>query len=200
MTNLSCGFPRGLEEFAELPVEPFVNRKNGDRPSGYPPTSPSTRSITLSRDMVTSHVETLIERITGVDKAVSDHDGDYPVRYKDALYYVRVAGNDARPIVRVFSTVVADVEPSPDLYEAVNDINTRLGFCRCFWVNGQVLIETEHLGMTIKTEDFLELAENVASASDHFGPKLIERFGGKLAFDDSKGDAYVEPPTPGMYL
>lgn len=154
----------------------------------------------MSRDMVTSHVETLIERITGIDKAAADHDGDYPVRYKDALYFVRVAGDDARPIVRVFSTVVADVEPSADLYEAVNDINTRLGFCRCFWVNGQILIETEHLGMTIRTEDFFELADNVASASNNFGPRLVERFGGKLVFDNSKGDEYVEPPTPGMYL
>lgn len=150
--------------------------------------------------MVTSHIETLIERITGVDKATADPDGDYPVRYKDALYFIRVAGNDDRPIVRVFSTVVADVEPCPDLYEAVNDINTRLGFCRSFFVNGQVLIESEHLGMTIKTEDLFELTDNVASASNHFGPKLVERFGGKLAFDDSKGDEYVEPPTPGMYL
>jgi len=150
--------------------------------------------------MVTSHIETLIERITGVEKATADHEGDYPVRYRDARYFVRVAGSDERPIVRVFSTVVADVEAGPDLYEAVNEINTRLGFCRCFWVNGQVLIEAEHLGMTIKTEDFFELADNVASASDHFGPKLAERFGGKLAFEDSKGEEYDEPATPGIYL
>ena len=31
-------------------------------------------------------------------------------------------------------------------------------------------------------------------------PKLVEQFGGKLAFDNSKGDDYVEPPTPGLYL
>src|SRR3954466_10844053 len=99
--------------------------------------------------MVTSHIETLIERVTGVEKATPDEDGDYPVRYKDARYYVRVAGNDERPIVRVFSTVVDVIEPSPDLYEAINDINSRLGFCRCFWVENQVLIETEHLGLTI---------------------------------------------------
>lgn len=154
----------------------------------------------MSRDMVTSHVETLIERITGVEKAAADGDGDYPVRYRDALYFVRVAGNDARPIVRVFSTVVDEVEPTPDLYEAINDINTRLGFCRCFWVQGQVLIETEHLGLTIRTEDFFELADHVGSASSYFGPRLVDRFGGKLAFDDSKGDEYVEPRTPGMYL
>lgn len=150
--------------------------------------------------MVTSHVETLIERVTGVERARADHGGDYRVRFRDALYYVKVAGNDDRPIVRVFSTVVADIEPSPDLYEAINDINTRLGFCRCFWVSSQVLIETEHLGMTIGTDDFLELADNVASASSHFGPKLVGRFGGKLAFDDSKGDEIDEPPLPGLYL
>lgn len=150
--------------------------------------------------MVVSHVETLIERITGVDKAKADDDGDYPVRYRDARYFIRVAGNDDRLIVRVFSTVVANVQPSPDLYEAINDINTRIAFCRCFHVNEQVLIETEHLGMTIKTQDLFELTDNVASASNHFGPKLVERFGGVLAFDDSKGDEYVEPPMPGMYL
>lgn len=150
--------------------------------------------------MVASHVETLIERITGLDKATADHDGDYPIRFKDALFYVRVAGDDTRPIVRVFSTVVTDVEPSADLYEAVNEINTRLGFCRCFWVGGQVLIETEHLGGTIGTEDLFVLADHVASASNLFGARLVERFGGKLAFDDSKGDDYVEPPFPGMYL
>ncbi len=86
------------------------------------------------------------------------------------------------------------------LYETINDINSRLGFCRCFWVNGQVLIEAEHLGLTIKTQDFSELADNVASASDYFGPKLAERFGVKLAFEDSKGEQYDEPPLPGLYL
>lgn len=150
--------------------------------------------------MVTSHIETLIERITGMEKAQADAQGDYPVQYKGAKYFVRVAGDDTRPIVRVFSTVVAEVEAGPDLYEAVNDINTRVGFCRCFWVEGQVLIEAEHLGLTINTDDFFQLADNVASASDHFGPQLAERFGGKLAFEDSKADEYEEPPLPGMYL
>ncbi len=154
----------------------------------------------MSRDMVTSHVETLIERITGIEKATADHEGDYPVRYRDARYFVRVAGNDERPIVRVFSTVVDGIEAGPELYETINDINSRLGFCRCFWVNGQVLIEAEHLGLTIKTQDFSELAENVASASDYFGPKLVESFGGNLAFEDSKGEQYDEPPFPGVYL
>lgn len=54
--------------------------------------------------------------------------------------------------------------------------------------------------MTITTDDFFALADNVASASDHFGPRLTERFGGTLAFEDSKGEEYDDPPLPGMYL
>lgn len=71
--------------------------------------------------------------------------------------------------------------------------------CRGFWVNGQVLTDTGHLGMTIKTDDSSALTDNVAGASNPFGPKLVEPFGGKLAFDDSKGEEYGEPPLPGMY-
>lgn len=115
-------------------------------PRDVPSPHSIARSNYVSRDMVTSHVETLIERITGTDRARPDDDGDYPARYRDAAYYVRVAGTDDRPIVRVFSTVVADIEPTPGLYEAINDINSQLGFCRSFWVKGQVLIEAEHLG------------------------------------------------------
>ena len=52
--------------------------------------SPGTRSSYLesavSAEMVTSHVETLIERLTGVKKAEPDADGDYPIRYRSALY------------------------------------------------------------------------------------------------------------------
>lgn len=150
--------------------------------------------------MVTSHVETLIERVTSSDKAQPDQDGDYPVRFRDALYYVRVAGTDTRPIVRVFSVAVADIQPSPGLYEMINEINSQIGFCRCFWVAGQVLVESEHLGMTINTADFYELAESVGVAADHFGPKIAERFGGTLAFDESKTEEYAQPELPGLYL
>ena len=62
----------------------------------------------MSRDMVTSYVETLIERITGVDKAVPDADGDYPVRHQDALYFIRVAGNDLT-LVALPSTELDDM-------------------------------------------------------------------------------------------
>ncbi len=37
---------------------------------------------------VRSHVETLIEELTGVDKAEPDSDGDHLIRFRNALYYL----------------------------------------------------------------------------------------------------------------
>lgn len=154
-------------------------------------------------EMVTSHVEMLIERVTGVNKAIPDSDGAYPVRFQDALYWVSVTGNGEQPVVRVFSQVVSNLAPRPELYEAVNQVNACLSFCRCFFLADRVIIETEHLGMTIRTEDFRELTQNVAVASASFGSTLIERFGGRLPFatDVDEEDVTAAPTAPtGLYL
>jgi hypothetical protein len=94
-------------------------------------------------DIVTSHVETLIERVVGVEKAMPDDDGDYPVRHRDAVCFVRVTGPEEQPVVRVFSHVVSNVEASPEVYETINEVNTRLSFCRCFLIEDRVYIETD---------------------------------------------------------
>jgi len=152
----------------------------------------------MTREMVAAYVETLLEQLTGNEKIVPDQDGDYPVRYRDARYFVRVVGKPDRPIILVFSVAVDGVEASPGLYEELNDINTKLHFSHCFRVRGQILFETEHLGMTIKPDDFQALVLDVAEASDYFAPQLVERFGGRLAFEDSKGEGYEEE-TPSAH-
>lgn len=151
--------------------------------------------------MVRSHVETLIEELTGVDKAEPDGDGDYPIRFRNALYYVRVT-NAQVPVVQVFSIAVSEIERSDPLLGVLNTMNTQLHFCRTFWVGGQVLIESEHLGMTLEAGDFRECSENVAAASDHLAPLLVEQFGGKLAFENEKTESYEPPPLEqtGLYL
>jgi hypothetical protein len=155
----------------------------------------------VSVEMVTSHVETLIERLTGIDKAKPDKDGDYPIRYRSALYYVRVDGPQ-KPVVQVFSIAVGDIEFTDALAGELNAINSKLHFCRTFWVRGQVLIESEHLGMSVTEADFRECAFNVAEATDAFAAGLAERHGGQLAFDDAKEADYTPPSADGtgMYL
>ena len=143
-----------------------------------------------SADMVTSHVETLIERLTGVGKAQADADGDYPIRYRSALYYVRVV-HAWKPVVQVFSVAVDRIQFTDALARELNEINTHLYFCRTFWVGGQVLVEEEPLGPSLAEADFHECALRVAEATDTFAKGLAERHGGRLAFDESKTPEYA---------
>lgn len=151
-------------------------------------------------EAATSHVETLIERVTGIDKALPDPDGDYPVRFRDALYFVRVDGDGDEPVVRVYSPVLLDVPASAELFEAINAVNASLGFCRCLLLDDRVVIEAEHLGLTLRTDDFRELTHHVASASDFFGSTLIQRFGGRRPLADLPDDEDEAPKRTGMYL
>lgn len=142
-----------------------------------------------SADMVTSHVETLIERLTGAEKVTADADGDYPLRYRSALYFVRVVPA-WQPVVQVFSIAVDGVPLTDALARDLNELNARLHFCRIFWVRGQVLVEAEQLGPSLTEADFHECALHVAEATDAFAKGLAERHGGRLAFEESKEPEY----------
>lgn len=146
----------------------------------------------VSPDMVTSHVETLIERLTGAEKVKVDPDGDYPIRYRNALYFVRVVPA-RKPVVQVFSVAVDGTQFTDALARDLNEINARLHFCRTFWVRGQVLVEAEHLGASLTEADFHECTRHVAEATDAFAKGLAERHGGRLAFDESKQPEYASP-------
>ncbi len=154
----------------------------------------------MRADMVRAYIETLLERLTGSEKLTPDADGDYPVRYKSSLYYVRLIGSE-NPVVQVFATAVSDVPSSPALYERINEINAQIRFARIFWVREQVLIESDHIGQTIDPEEFDTACEAVGSITDHFGPLLAKEFGGKSFFAETKEEPPKEAPTStGLYL
>lgn len=155
----------------------------------------------VSADMVISHVETLIEQLTGTAKAIPDADGDYPIRYRNALYYIRITRGPI-PVIQVFSIAVDEADLTDALVHDLNEINAQLHFCRAFWVRGQVLFESEHLGASVTGADFNECALSVAEATDQFARGLAERHEGRLAFEESKEPEYrsAADDNIGMYL
>lgn len=162
--------------------------------AGYalPWRTPQGVAAQASADMVTSHVETLIEQLTGADKAQADADGDYPIRYRSALYFVRIV-RAWKPVVQIFSVAIDGVRFTDALARDLNGINARLHFCRAFWVHDQVLIEAELLGPSLNGADFHECALHVAEATDTFAKELAERHGGRLAFEEAKAPEYAPP-------
>ncbi|MBI1349989.1 MAG: hypothetical protein GC156_02595 [Actinomycetales bacterium] len=145
-------------------------------------------------DVAYVYVRDLIERITG-SRPEPDHDGDLPVHFHGALFFVRIVG-PVNPWVQVFSVGVADLEPSPELMAMLNDINSRIHFARAFFVNGQVIIEAEIWADDVTPTNFLYACQNVASATDAFAPAILKAFGGRPLFEESKTDAYEQGELP----
>jgi hypothetical protein len=151
--------------------------------------------MALQHDIARSHLETLIEQLTGIPKAEPDPEGDYALHIAGSGFFARVDGEQPA-LFRLYSVVAEQLEPSAELFESLNGINLRLSFLRAMYVNGQVMIEGDLLAMTSTRDDFREVCLRIAQASDHFAPQLIDRFGGTPVFEDSKSAGYSTPAPP----
>jgi hypothetical protein len=154
-------------------------------------------------DVAYVYVRDLLERLTG-ERPNPDQDGDLPVQFEGARFFVRVVGS-TDPWVQVFSVAVAEVEPTPDLMNRLNEINGDLRFARAFHVAGQVLIETEIWADDVNPANFHHACRNVAGATDLYGTGIREDFGGLTPFEESKTDDYGQGKltvgfTAGPYL
>ena len=154
----------------------------------------------MRRDVLEAFVEKLLRKVTGGERVIAEEDGDYPVRYGSALYFVRVVGETVAD-VQVFAIAVDDVEATPELLAELNELNTQVRFARVFHVRGQVLVEADLAGAGLEAEGFFPACDAVATITDRVGADLAKKHGGRTAFEDSKDDGYSPPEVPlGMYL
>jgi len=142
-------------------------------------------------DVAYVYVRDLIERLTGV-KSEPDEDGDLPVRWENAGFYVRVQGRN-NSWIQVFSVAVTDLQSSAELMLKINDINAELRFARAFMFGNQVLIETEIWADDLNPTNFSHACRNVAQATDAYSMVLLEMFGGTSHFNDTKSEDYETP-------
>jgi hypothetical protein len=119
---------------------------------------------------------------TGNPDLEPDEDGDIAIRFGGALVFVRV--NRERPAIDLFSHVVRNVEPTPALLEALNELNR--AHCRTTFlatdstVIATLEIDCDPFSPTILVRSVGYLGHLV----DEVDEDLSARFGGKTAFDD----------------
>ena len=148
----------------------------------------------MRADVAFVYVRDLIERMTGT-RPEPDQDGDLPVHFHGALFFVRIVGAP-NPWIQVFSVAVADIPESPGLMARLNEINGYIHFARAFHVRSQVIIEAEIWADDVAPANFLFACQNIASATDTFGPIIQKSFGGRLLFEESKTEAYHQGELP----
>ena len=88
-------------------------------------------------------------------------------------------------MVAVFSTILSDVDESPGLFAALNDINRRICFARAFAVARSLVIATELPAVDITADQIAFACTQLAGLADHLDDVLHGRFGGGFAFDDT---------------
>jgi len=117
-----------------------------------------------------------------VTDLVTDQDGDYPCRSGSAMVYVRIV-DGAPPFVTVFSPILRDIEASPALLTALNDLNLRIRFGRVFWVQRQVIVMTEITGVDVTPDQVALTCIELGNLADTLDDVLHGRFGGRTMFE-----------------
>jgi hypothetical protein len=129
-------------------------------------------------------VEAALATFIGIPRVRPDQDGDYPMRSGSAIYFVRIL-EGVPPAIGVFSPVLRDVQPSPALFEALNDINRRIRHARIFVDHATVYVALELPAIGLTPEHVAFGCNQLGGLADDLDDLLHGRFGGEVAFDTS---------------
>jgi hypothetical protein len=156
----------------DLGIEPEERPAYGTTRPGTGPAEPELREL----------VEAGLRQWLMVSDLVTDQDGDYPCRSGSALVYVRVV-DGTPPFVTVFSPILRDIEASPALLTALNDLNLRIRFGRVFWIQRQVIVMTEITGVDVTPDQVALACIELGNLADTLDDVLHGRFGGQTIFE-----------------
>lgn len=124
-------------------------------------------------------VESVLSEVFGPDVLHTDQDGDYRLSVRDTPVYARLH-DDGTIKLQVFAVVLNNVERTAGLLEELNDHNASFGFARSFWVDGQVLVESDLVAATLDPEELVTSFECVRNIANQIGPMLNAIYGGEL--------------------
>ena len=138
-------------------------------------------------------VEGALRRILDLDELVRDEDGDFPIRRGEDMVYVRVVADPA--YVSVFSPSLLGVEPTPDLFAAINEFNCSIRGARANFRDGAVVVGIEVDDQPEIGAALFNAYRAVSSLTDACASELQPRVGGQRYF----GDPVPRPGPEGGY-
>jgi hypothetical protein len=136
------------------------------------PATPSTATF----GAMASFLELALRRFLGQDELIRDEDGDIPIRVGSAMMFVRPV-HGSPPLVQLFAPILTEVDESPALLEAINEINRRILFGRLFWTHRGVVVAMELTGVGLSAEQVAFACVQLGNLADHLDDELRDRFG-----------------------
>jgi hypothetical protein len=154
----------------------------GIEPQERASTAVSSRGARPAGAELRELVEAGLRQWLMVSELVTDQDGDYPCRSGSAMVFVRMV-DGVPPFVTVFSPILRDIDLSPALLTALNDLNVRIRFGRVFWVQRQVLVMAEITAVDVTPEQVALTCMELGNLADTLDDVLHGRFGGRTMFE-----------------
>jgi hypothetical protein len=152
-------------------------------------------------DALRAKVNRLVRDYVGDDTVPADLTTEpAAIRCGTAVVYLRLVASAVateRPVLRLFSPLLRNVERSPGLLEELNDLNGRLNFLRIFWRDSAVYAAAELLATTLTATELSNACDWLSDAADYYDVRLQARFGGDLAFEPPPtSDHPADTPSP----
>lgn len=137
-------------------------------------------------------VEDVIRTVFGPDSLQRDADGDYQIKVVGIPIWGRLVDGDPAQLT-IFSTLLKDVDGSPELLSELNDLNTNLTFVRVNWSGRFVTARVELVAETLDPAELFTAYQRVNDAAANISPMLNAMFGGDtLDRDAERWSAYLE--------
>lgn len=131
-----------------------------------------------------------VKRILDSGAVPREPDGDIPIRHGSTMCYIRSI--DDPPSVRLCAPMVVDVPRTPELLEALNDINMHITVGRVFHTRAnEVVFALELYGEQLTVGILRASLAAATSIADRFDHELQSRFGGKTLFAEMDDDSVM---------
>jgi Putative bacterial sensory transduction regulator len=184
-TQLKTPAPR--QQPASMRQAPVTERPRSG-PAEAPVAAPGPQDVPSNGDQpgsLNDWVEATLKDAYGLSEVRRDEDGDIPIPRGSAVLFIR-RHNDESPFLEIFSPLVSGFRMSPEVYEAVNAINSQISMARASVVSDGTLIvlSAELLADGLSRRAFIFALDVLSDAADHFDTLLQKRFGGSTLLDD----------------
>ena len=187
--------PVACEQVADLAVQTFVEIMQVPHPGflEYQAFDPDGGSLPLpglgmkqaastdgDPEKVPQHLLAILQEITGISDLAYDEDGDVGLRYGSALTFIRLISDPA--CIRLFSTLLSDVDVQPGIFARLNDLNVDETLVRFVFRNRSIGCSAEIPAEPLVTPHIRQVFPRFCAIADDMGKLLQNIFGGETAF------------------
>lgn len=129
-------------------------------------------------------IHDVIAHAVGPLATVVDDDGDFQLRRHSTPIYGRTHTDGNGAIwLQVFAVLLSDVDPTPELYRELNDLNSTATYARLFHVDASVLAEVDLLAATLDAAELTTAIDRISDIAERVAPLVATVMGGTLLND-----------------